>query len=396
MDATDLSLIAVVFLGIIVFGYAYLGYPLLLWIWGRLRPSGKASGAEGVVWPPITISVPVYNEEHQMEDLIRSLLDLDYPRDRLQLLIVSDASTDGTDQIAESYQDQGIQFVRIPERGGKTKAENFAASHLTGDIIVNTDASIRIRAGALKPLISALVDPAVGLASGRDISVGSSKDGGNTGESGYVGYEMKIRDLETRVSGIVGASGCFYAIRSHLHRLPLPDALSRDFAAALHTREHGFRAVSVPEAVCLVPRTGSLRQEYRRKVRTITRGMATLSYKKKLLNPFAYGAFSWMLFSHKLCRWALPWFAAAAFFSLAILAPRSPAALALVAAGVLFLALAIVGWALGDRAEQPKIFSIPGFLLFGNLAAMHAFLRRLRGVGDPLWEPTRRSGSEAA
>ena len=146
--------------------------------------------------------------------------------------------------------------------------------------VVNTDASIRITPSAIKPLISALRDPSVGLASGRDISVSSDQDPGNVGESGYVGYEMWIRELETRVSSIVGASGCFYAIRSFLHRIPLHGALSRDFAAALHTRENGLRAVSVSEATCFVPRDWVTSKEYRRKVRTITRGMGTLSNKR--------------------------------------------------------------------------------------------------------------------
>src|SRR5690606_20548001 len=113
--------------------------------------------------------------------------------------------------------------------------------------------------------------------------------------------------LETGVWGIVGASGCFYAIRRHLHQEVVPSALSRDFAAAMVTRQHGYRAVTVNESVCYVPRVPSLKREYRRKVRTITRGMETLYFKRALLNPFSYGVFSWMLFSHKVSRWFAPW-----------------------------------------------------------------------------------------
>src|SRR5690606_9975516 len=142
-----------------------------------------------------------------------------------------------------------------------------------------------IRPDALKRLVEQFTDPTVGLASGRDISVSRLDDDTNLGESGYVGYEMGIRRLETRLSGIVGASGCFYAIRAHLHRVPLPTALSRDFASAMITREHGYRAVSVDDATCLVPRSGSLGREYRRKVRTMTRGMRTLWFKRHLMNP---------------------------------------------------------------------------------------------------------------
>jgi hypothetical protein len=207
---------------------------------------------------------------------------------------------------------------------------------------------------------------------------------------------MAVRDLETRVGGIIGASGCFYAIRPELHRLPLPEALSRDFAAALHTIEHGFRAVSVPEAICFVPRTTSLRKEFRRKVRTITRGMETLWHKRRLLNPLRTGVFAWMLFSHKILRWALPWAALVAYLALGVLAPVSRIALALFATGTVALLLAVVGWALAERARVPRVFSIPAFVVAGNLAAMVGLLRAISGDEDPTWEPTRRDPTPAA
>jgi len=370
--------------------YTYLGYPLVLWVLSRIRNKPLPRPHGDLNWPAISISVPAYNEEAQIRDLIHSLLALDYPRDRVQILVVSDCSADATDDIVREYAGEGVELLRMPDRGGKNRAENAAARHLTGDIVVNTDASIRIHPDAMKPLIAAFQDPDIGCASGRDISVGPDEDTENAGESGYVGYEMWIRDLETRTSGIIGASGCFYAIRPHLHRLPLPEALSRDFSAALHSEEHGFRAVSVPEATCLVPRTPSLRKEYRRKVRTITRGMQTLWHKRFLLNPFKHGAFSWMLFSHKICRWALPWAAIFAWLALGILAPSSILAALPFVGGAVVLGLAGAGWWMAPRGQPPRILSIPAFLVAGNLAAAHALLRAIRGGQDKLWEPTRR------
>src|SRR5690606_41569869 len=155
---------------------------------------------------------------------------------------------------------------RLPGGGGTNRAENAAAEHLRGEIVVNTDASIRIAPHALKPLVAAFRDPGIGCASGRDISVDPGAGTANVGESGYVGYEMWIRDLETRVAGIIGSPGCYYAIRPELHQLPLPEAMSRDFSSALHARESRYRAVSVPQATCAVPRGTSLKKEYRRKV----------------------------------------------------------------------------------------------------------------------------------
>ena len=375
--------------------YTYLGYPAILWLTGRVRAQGLPV-EDPEEWPTVSLTVPAYNEESQIRDLLESLMAIDYPRDRLQLLIVSDASSDETDDVVREYADRGVDLLRMPERGGKTKAENAAAARLTGDIVINTDASIRILPDSVKALVRVFSDPTIGLASGRDISVGPDQESGNVGESGYVGYEMAIRDLETRVSGIIGASGCFYAIRPHLHRIPLPESLSRDFASALHTRENGFRPVSVPGAVCLVPRSTSLRKEYRRKVRTITRGMETLAHKRALLNPFRFGVFSWMLASHKICRWALPWGAVAALLALGVLAPTNAIAAALFSAGVLILVLASIGWKHADRPGLSKFLSIPAFAVAGNLAAMHALIRMLRGDQDALWEPTRRESITSA
>lgn len=370
--------------------YAYLGYPALL----RLLSTGRAPRAVPPPpngWPSISITVPAYNEEAQIRGLIESLLALDYPADKRQILIVSDASTDGTDAIVAEYEDRGVELLRMPERGGKDAAEAAASRRLHGDIVVNTDASIRIRPDAIKPLIARFADPSVGLASGRDVSVGKQEDQANAGEGGYVGYEMWLRALETRLAGIVGASGCLYAIRAHLHRENrLPAGLSRDFASALFTRECGYTAASVDEAVCFVPRGSSLRREYRRKVRTMARGLRTLFHKRALLNPLRHGMFSWMLFSHKLCRWLVPCGFVAGAAGLALLStsqvwPRWALAAALAAA--LPTALA---WRLPDKRSLPRPLALPAFAVLSNLAALHAWIRALSGRDQAVWEPTRR------
>jgi hypothetical protein len=214
------------------------------------------------------------------------------------------------------------------------------------------------------------------------------------GESAYVGYEMTVRALETRVSGLVGASGCLYAVRAPIQRVVLPGGLSRDFAVALLARERGFRTVAVHGAVCFVPRSGSLRREYRRKTRTITRGLATLVYYRRLLNPFRYGAFAWMLCSHKLMRWLAPVWACAAAVSVVLLGPAH------VWARIIGVVLAIVGTAAaagyvrserGDGGFVGRSCALAAFMVSANVAVVHAWVRVLRGTNPAVWEPTRRS-----
>ncbi len=378
--------------------YSYVLYPLLLKALRAIRgPRPPAAASDR--WPSISITIPVYNEAGQVRDLLESVLRLDYPQHRMQVLVVSDASDDGTDEIVQSYASRGIELLRMPVRGGKSAAENAARSLLRGDIIVNTDASIRLDRGSLKPLIARFADPRVGLASGRDVSVTKVDGELNVGESAYVGYEMWLRSLETDLAGIVGASGCFYAIRRDLHQHDLPAGLSRDFAAALVTHEHGYRAVSVNEAVCFVPRVPSLHREYRRKVRTITRGMQTLHFKRHLLNPLHHGLFAWMLFSHKVARWLAPWAAVLGLVGLLILATAHPVARLGLAAAAVVGALAFIGWRWPEGKRPPRLFSMPAFLVAGNVAVLHATINAMRGQMNAVWEPTRResgAGSTAA
>jgi hypothetical protein len=174
----------------------------------------------------------------------------------------------------------------------------------------------------------------------------------------------------------------------------VPEALSRDFAAALIAREHGFRTVSVADARCFVPRVASLRQEYRRKVRTITRGLETLFYKRHLLNPFRYGVFAWMLISHKVCRWLVPWAAVVALASIAALAVTDGwARWALGLAGLIGV-LGTMGWLVPEGRRLPRVLAVPAFVIASNLAVLHSWINALRGDLNPIWEPTRREPVE--
>jgi cellulose synthase/poly-beta-1,6-N-acetylglucosamine synthase-like glycosyltransferase len=378
--------------------YPVVGYPLLLAIAAYQRPRGpeveEADSKSRHDFPRVSITVPVYNEVHQIESLLESLVALEYPTDRRQILIVSDGSTDGTDEIVANWADRGVELLRVTDRAGKGAAENAARPHLTGEIIINTDASIRIRPDALPPLIRPFADPSVGVVSGRDVSVTRHGVDHNTGEGGYVGYEMKVRDLETRVGGIVGASGCFYATRRELHEVTVPPELSRDFASALIARDHGYSAVSAPDAVCFVPRTGSLHREYRRKVRTVARGMSTLWAWRHLMNPLRHPGFSWKLLSHKACRWALPFALALMLAGVAILALEQVWAGWALTGAALGLFLGVSGWILsGTDRSLPKVLSIPAFLLMSNVAVVQAFGRAVAGGSERLWEPTRREST---
>ncbi len=369
--------------------YSYGIYPGVLWLVARAR-ARNASLAVGRMQPTVSVVVPAYNEERQIAGAIEALLAQDYPASRCQILIVSDASTDATDSIVHSFAARGVELLRMPVRSGKTAIENAACEFIRGEIVVNSDASTRLHPGAIRHLVAHLSDPGVGVASGRDVSTAVAHASANAVEAGYVGYEMGLRDLETRAGGIVGASGCCYAIRSELHRLPIPADLSRDFSAPLTARRHGFTSVSVNEAIAYVPRTPSLRREYVRKVRTISRGMETLYRVRDMMDPMRYGSFAWKLISHKVCRWLVPVLAVPAFVALLVLAPHHAWAWLLVAGALVIAIVALVGAFWPDSKRMPRPISMVAFAVAANVAVVHALVRLLGAREDKIWEPTRR------
>jgi cellulose synthase/poly-beta-1,6-N-acetylglucosamine synthase-like glycosyltransferase len=372
-----------------LFLYAYAVYPALLRLaqpFARRRP--RVIDPE---WPTVTVTVPVYNEERSIRMKLDDLLQLDYPRELLQILVISDASSDATDAIVAEYAAHGVELLRLPARRGKTAAENAAASPARGKIIVNTDATVRLDPRALKMLVQAFSDPTVGVASGRDVSIGAGEREGTRGESQYVGYEMWLRALETRLGSIVGASGCFYGIRAEIYDASFPEQLSRDFASALMARAHGLRAVSVNEAICFVPRAGSLGNEFRRKIRTMARGLETLWRWRRMLNPFGYGTFAFMLLSHKLCRWLVYLSLPFAFLGLVLAAMESRIGQLISAAVVVGLLAGVVAWQRTQRAAPVnRLVALIGFGFASVCAGIVAWFKVLRRQHNAVWEPTRR------
>jgi cellulose synthase/poly-beta-1,6-N-acetylglucosamine synthase-like glycosyltransferase len=375
---------------IATFGYAYLAYPAILRLIAAARPRRKTFG-DPTSWPLVTITLPVYNEEHRLRRKLDELLQLDYPADRRHILVISDASTDGTDAIAREYADRGVELLRLPTRGGKSAAENAAGAALRGEIVVNSDATVQVPPQAFKPLIRAFQDATVGVASGRDVSIAAVEKEANGGEQGYVGYEMWVRALETRAGSIVGASGCFYGIRREIYDSAFPAELSRDFASALMARENGYRAVSVDDAICYVPRTKSLDSEFRRKIRTMARGLETMWFKRHLMNPLRHGFFAFALLSHKLARWLVYATLPLAVIGLALLAPSSRLAGALLTLTILTTLVGLLPLWWPSEREVPRPLALLGFVVASNIAGVAAWLRVLRREHTAFWEPTRRT-----
>jgi hypothetical protein len=360
--------------------YPYAGYPLVLLLVRRFsarpRPAGDAP------LPSVSMIIPVHNEAPRLLRKIANTLALDYPADRLEVIFVSDGSTDDTVPLIRSKSDARIALVELPQRGGKAAALNAGLARVTGEIVVFTDASIALAPDSLRAIVKRFVDPRVGCVSGED----RIPDTG--GEGLYGRYELLLRRLESDVHSIVGASGSFYAQRRTLCT-PFTEGMAPDFLSVLRTVERGYRAISEPAAVGEMSSVKGAKQEFDRKVRTLLRGMTALFACKTLLNPLRFPVFAFELWSHKVLRWTVPFNLLAALVAPLALLDRPFYVVALVAQ-VAFYAGAAAAFAEWANVHQSLPGRIALYFSSVNAAILAAWYRYGIGERQELWTPSRR------
>ena len=363
--------------------YTLAGYPTLLWLTSLVR---TRTHQQGETLPFVTVIVVVHNAAEMVAEKIRNTLALNYPREKLEIIIGSDGSTDQTSAVVRSFAREGVRLVESPKWSGKHHVQMLACEIAQGEILVFTDASIRIETGVLKRMVTHFVDNTVGCV----CSVDKMQDEGEErkGESLYVYGEMGLRALESRVSSLVSLSGSLFAVRRSMCDKWHPDQ-SSDFFLALHAVMRGLRAILDPECRARVGVVRSEGAELTRKVRTIVHGLVVFFDHLELLNPFRYGLFSWQLASHKLFRWLLPFAVLAALVSNCFLWKSGP-----------IYQLALIGQLAGygaallshavPRLGQMSLIRMAGFFVLGNAATLVAWWKFLRGEKVVTWEPSRR------
>lgn len=369
---------AVVFWGAAALAfYAWFGYPMLLM---ALAPLLNRTVARQRVTPRVTFIITAYNEARRLRAKIENTLAQVYPPALFEVIVASDCSTDGTDDIAREY--GGVRLVRASERRGKEAAQQLALDAASGDVMIFSDVATELRADAVSSIVANFADPAVGCVSSIDRFVDAN--GRVSGEGAYVRYEMWLRRLETRVHSLVGLSGSFFAARRDVCRLWAADRQS-DFSTALNAVRLGLRAVLDPDTAGYYCNIADDRREGGRKTRTVVRGLAVLARNAGMLNPLRYGLFAWQLASHKLCRWLVPIAMLALAVSNVFLLRTSPVYVATFALQAVFYAAAVIGASTGARALR-----IPSFFLLSHAAILVAWWRFARGERITYWTPSRR------
>jgi cellulose synthase/poly-beta-1,6-N-acetylglucosamine synthase-like glycosyltransferase len=299
-----------------VLAYIYGGYPILLQVLVRLR--GTRHVHQAAITPSLSLVISAYNEGAVIRRKLENAISLSYPREQLEIAVISDASDDGTDDIVREYAADGVRLVRQAERRGKTAGLNHTVPTLKGEVVVFSDANAMYEPDALLKLARNFADPSVGCVTGEARYLAGGKTAADMGERVYWDYEIKIKRLETALGSMVGGDGAIYAIRRQLWR-ELPENAINDFLNPLQIVEAGWRGVYEPEAVCYEETAGGTRTEYRRRVRIVSRSWRAVFQVPGVLNPARVGLFTWSLISHKMLRWLSGVFAATAALSSAAL-----------------------------------------------------------------------------
>lgn len=366
--------------------YVYAGYPLLLWLLNALgfgRPV-----AVGTQEPRVTLLVSAFNEVDVIADKIRNTLALDYPADKLEVIVISDCSDDGTDEAVQAFGLPNVRLLRMQDRGGKTLGLNAALKVATGDIVVFSDANAMYERQSLRNMVRNFSDSRVGAVVGES-TYADATGNAQENESLYWKYETGIKALETRIGSVVGGDGAIYAIRRSLYRDMRADALS-DFVNPMQIVMSGHRCIYEPAARSVEEAAENLDKEFRRKVRIVNRAWRALWTMPIMLNPLKYGFFAIEVISHKLLRWLVP------LFLLALLLVSIP--LAYAQGGIYAFALwsqlvlyacAMLGYVKRRSNSMPKFLAVPYYFCLVNYASARGIVEAYLGKTYTTWNTPR-------
>jgi cellulose synthase/poly-beta-1,6-N-acetylglucosamine synthase-like glycosyltransferase len=383
-------IIAILFwLSLFLIFYAYVGYPLFITLLSLLVNNRvKQTDIE----PFVTLLITAFNEEKDIAEKLHNSLALDYPKDKFEILVASDGSTDATDEIVQSFEknEAGVRVVlhRVEGRVGKTATQNSAVKACKGEIIIFSDAASMYDRNAIRAFVRNYADPKVGAVSGMytyDVVEGAS-----TGLATKIFWNLEnfIKSRQTKIKTITGCCGCIYSLRKELYT-DLPATIISDLVEPLMILQKGYRIVFEPEANALEETAGESVDEFRMRIRVIVRGMTGMLYARRLYNPFKYPFVSLQLISHKVMRWLVPVFCIIAFVTNAALAGSSLLYLFLFIGQILFYLMAGIGFFLEKKGIHKKIFYLPLYFCIVNIAALISMFKVFKGENIVTWETQR-------
>jgi len=361
--------------------YPYLLYPVVVFAWAKIV--GESSSQPGGCQPHISVVISVYNEERVIREKIDNTLQLLYPEHLLEILVVSDGSTDRTNEIVGALGTSRVTLKAFPGRKGKTACLNRTVPEALGDIIVFTDANSMFPLDLLQQLSANFANDSIGLVTGWT----KYRKPGRTEETVglYSRLEMFTKEAESRISSCVGADGAVFAIRKTLFQ-PLKESDINDFVIPLQVIAQGKRVVLDPAVYCIEQPGDNEAREYRRQVRITTRTLGAIGRNRQFLNPLRYGSFSFFLFSHKVIRFLVPFSFAGLLITAVLLTNSSLLYAGFATAQLIFIGIGLAGLSKHFTGRLPQLCS---FFLLTIAAQLVGWARWTLGKTDVIWKPAR-------
>ena len=378
------KIIFLVFLILII--YVYFGYPLLTFFIGSFK--SKNIKQKESHKPFVSLIIAAYNEELNIREKLNNSLDLEYPKDKLEIIVFSDGSTDRTNEYAKEYSKNGIKLIVLPQRMGKTAGQNQAVEQAEGEIIVFSDANAIYKKDAIAKIVRNFSDCRVGGVCGELVYLKDNRSSIGEAEDIYWNYEKFLKKNEDNFFAILGANGSIYAIRKNLY-VPLAKNIISDFIEPLKILQQGYCFVYEPDALSYEQSNSDYKQEYKRKRRIVNRSFFSLVKHKEFLNPLKYPLLSFQLISHKILRWMVLPFLFILFFSNVFLL-QEPIFQFFFAGQLLFYILAFAGFLAEKTGINSRILFTPFYFCLVNFASMRGIFEYIiKRKSIVAWEPIR-------
>lgn len=363
--------------------YVYIGYPLLVAFLSLLK---KKKVNKAFYEPSVAILIAAYNEEGSIRATLNNKLSLSYPKEKLEIIVISDGCTDRTAEIVAELQPCRVKLLRQEPRQGKTAALNLAVPETSAEIIVFSDANSMYDRAALRNLVSNFSDPSVGYVTGKMIYRNPNGSGTGEGCSAYMKYENFLRRMETAVGSVVGVDGGVDAVRKSLYSPMRPDQLP-DFVLPLRVVEQNYRVVYEPEAVLAEATLQTSEDEYSMRVRVTLRALWALKDMSHLLSFKKHKIFSWQLWSHKVLRYYCFLFLIGAYLGNAFLLCENSVYRVVFLLQNAFYAGAILSMLLERKGYRISLLYMVDYFLLINAASAHAFMKFILGQKQVMWAP---------